>query len=105
MRDQLPWKPHRKPFRQLPSLRNPSRSELSQYGETVSADVRLFVWNRDNGRCRSCGSAQELQFDHIIPRAKGGSSNSENVELLCGDCNRRKGTTLFAPTKDDIGTR
>ena len=29
-------------------------------------------------------------YDHIIPVAKGGGNSAENVQLLCGDCNRQK---------------
>lgn len=66
--------------------------------EPIPADTRLFVWRRDGGRCRNCGSDRDLHFDHIIPRSMGGSNLAENVELLCGRCNLRKGTRLFAPS-------
>jgi len=66
-------------------------------GEPISADTRLFVWQRDRGRCRNCGSSKDLHFDHIIPRSKGGSSLAENIELLCQRCNLKKGARLFAP--------
>ena len=32
-----------------------------------------------------------LSIDHIVPRAKGGSSDRENLRVLCTQCNTRKG--------------
>ncbi len=56
----------------------------------VPAHVRRAVWERDGGRCRwplasggFCGSTLRLEFDHVVPRAHGGSSTVENVRLLC----------------------
>lgn len=63
----------------------------------VSDDVKHFVWMRDEGRCRHCGSSVELQFDHIIPISKGGSNTPENLQVLCGPCNRRKGGSVRLP--------
>jgi HNH endonuclease len=60
----------------------------------IPDDVKHLVWIRDNGRCRRCGSTNELQFDHIIPVALGGGSSAENVQVLCGPCNRLKGAGL-----------
>jgi 5-methylcytosine-specific restriction endonuclease McrA len=67
----------------------------------ISHDTRLFVWKRDGGACRHCGATTNLQFDHIIPRSRGGSSEAANVELLCGDCNNKKKARLFTPSDDD----
>lgn len=53
-------------------------------------DVKLLVWARDGGRCTSCHSDQDLQFDHVIPFALGGSDESENIQLLCRSCNLAK---------------
>lgn len=54
-------------------------------------DVKMFVWQRDGGRCVQCGSNERLEFDHIIPWADGGSDTARNLQLLCETCNRRKG--------------
>jgi 5-methylcytosine-specific restriction endonuclease McrA len=60
----------------------------------IRDDDKEFVWKRDGGRCRNCGATSELQFDHVIPVAMGGSSEPENLQLLCGPCNRMKGAGL-----------
>jgi hypothetical protein len=62
----------------------------------IPEDVAQFVFSRDGGRCCACGSTAELQFDHVIPVALGGSSAAENLQVLCGPCNRRKGAGLTA---------
>lgn len=53
--------------------------------------VKIAVATRDGGKCRRCGSAYDLQYDHIIPYSRGGSSTDvNNIQLLCGRCNRLK---------------
>ncbi len=60
----------------------------------IPDEVKLLVMQRDQGQCCHCGSRVELQYDHIIPISRGGSSNAENLQLLCGPCNRAKGASL-----------
>lgn len=60
----------------------------------ISREVVGYVWMRDGGRCRECGSTKDLQIDHIIPFSKGGSSEPENLQLLCKDCNLKKGNRI-----------
>lgn len=60
----------------------------------VPDDVKQFVFARDGGRCRQCGAINDLQFDHVISVALGGNSTADNLQLLCGPCNRRKGAGL-----------
>jgi 5-methylcytosine-specific restriction endonuclease McrA len=62
--------------------------------ETIPQDVKDKVWKRDEGRCVQCGSNEKLEFDHIIPVVKGGSSTYRNVQLLCEPCNRTKHSKL-----------
>ncbi len=42
-------------------------------------------------RCASCGADEALALDHVLPVARGGCSTLENLQLLCGICNRLKG--------------
>lgn len=62
--------------------------------ERIPDDVRAFVWERDEGRCVRCGAEDDLQFDHVIPVAKGGGAAVDNIQILCGDCNRQKSDSI-----------
>jgi hypothetical protein len=62
--------------------------------QPIAAAVRTFVWNRDGRKCVQCGSNERLEFDHIVPLAKGGSNTERNIQLLCEPCNRAKGASI-----------
>lgn len=79
--------------REVEALENMER--LQGVGrEPIPESVRLFVWQRDGGRCVKCGARERLEFDHIIPVVAGGSNTERNVQLLCESCNRSKGATI-----------
>ena len=51
------------------------------------------AYERQDGICPKCGQHFELkdmQADHIIPWAKGGTTTSDNCQMLCKNCNRQK---------------
>jgi len=60
----------------------------------IPDDVKMFVWQRDGGRCVQCGGQENLEYDHIIPVSKGGSNTARNIQLLCEECNRSKGANI-----------
>ena len=62
--------------------------------ESIPETVKIFVWRRDEGKCVNCGSHEKLEFDHIIPVEKGGSSTERNIQLLCEPCNRKKSNQI-----------
>lgn len=54
-------------------------------------DQRIRVLKRDNYICQYCGD-DATQVDHVIPRAKGGGHDMENLVACCARCNSRKGS-------------
>jgi hypothetical protein len=60
----------------------------------ILKSVKMYVWQRDGGRCVECGSKERLEYDHIIPVSKGGSNTDRNLQLLCERCNRSKGASI-----------
>src|SRR4051812_41794134 len=91
----------RRPIRLRPTRASSARrkpvldARVAADTEPISVDTRLFVWQRDGGACRHCGSTSNLHFDHVIPRSWGGASTAENVQLLCRNCNLKKGASLI----------
>jgi 5-methylcytosine-specific restriction endonuclease McrA len=72
-------------------LRNSSVGTATVRSRSIPQWVKIAVATRDGGTCRRCGSNYDLQYDHIIPFSRGGSSTDvNNIQLLCGKCNRRK---------------
>ena len=69
----------------------PASAIKSQGRGTLSVRKRFLVFERDRYRCRICGrSGIELEVDHVVPVAQGGSDASDNLQTLCFDCNRGK---------------
>jgi hypothetical protein len=68
--------------------------DAARQRERIPDSVKSFVWNRDGGKCVKCGSKEKLEFDHIIPFSKGGSNTARNLQLLCEECNRKKGNKI-----------
>lgn len=60
----------------------------------ISTDLRRAVFERDGGACGECGATFDIQYDHILPVSLGGATTIENLQLLCGDCNRAKSDSL-----------
>jgi hypothetical protein len=84
--------------RRLPPVKpKVSSGDRSRY---ISQEVREFVLERDEGRCRAivagrrCRATTELHFDHVIPFCLGGASlEPKNIRLLCQRHNLEKGST------------
>lgn len=58
----------------------------------VTNRLRFAIYERDNYRCKKCGSTENLEIDHIIPISKGGKSTYSNLQTLCHKCNKEKGS-------------
>ena len=52
------------------------------------------LYGQQEGRCGGCETSFEFrhfEVDHVVPRSRGGTDHLENLQLLCGHCNRVKG--------------
>ena len=58
------------------------------------AFTRFNVFLRDRFTCQYCGSHEDLTFDHVVPRSKGGMTRWDNVSTACAPCNLAKGNQL-----------
>ena len=79
------------------SMRLPSVIALKSFIKPQSnpSFTRFNVFLRDRFSCQYCGSGEELTFDHLLPRSKGGQTNWDNVVTACSGCNVKKGGRLL----------
>jgi hypothetical protein len=62
---------------------------------SIPEHIKNEVFKRDNGKCVYCGySGEYIEYDHKIPRSKGGQNTIDNIQLLCRKCNLKKGDRL-----------
>ncbi len=70
--------------------------KLHERRRIIPTEIKLEVWKRDAGKCVTCGTTDELHFDHVLPYSKGGTSiKSENVQLLCARHNLAKSDKII----------
>ena len=88
-------------------IRVPSVATLTRPVGNIKRGVkfsRINVFTRDGYRCQYCGdkkTASELNYDHVIPRHRGGKTIWENIVASCYDCNGRKANR----TPEEAGMR
>jgi 5-methylcytosine-specific restriction endonuclease McrA len=80
-------------------MRLPSVIALKDYIPSARrpAFTRFNVFLRDRFTCQYCDEkhvANDLTFDHIVPRSRGGRTTWMNVITACGTCNLAKGSRL-----------
>ena len=76
-------------------MRLPSVIALKEYihQSRRPAFTRFNVFLRDRFSCQYCADrlpTQDLTFDHVVPRSRGGRTTWENVVTACGACNLRR---------------
>ena len=61
---------------------------------TFDKKQKREAYERQQGICPHCGQhfqLEEMEADHITPWAEGGITTADNCQMLCRNCNRRKG--------------
>jgi hypothetical protein len=75
---------------QRPAPETPARKSRPNLTNALMSEI----WIRDGGKCVECDSQEDLEFDHIVPFSKGGSTTAENLRILCRHCNRSRGNRI-----------
>lgn len=80
---------------------------LSVYSQRapIPPKLRFTIFNRDGFACRYCGRQApdvKLHVDHIVPVARGGNNDPDNLITACADCNLGKGVSV--PDLADLDT-
>ncbi|PWR22145.1 5-methylcytosine-specific restriction endonuclease McrA [Zavarzinia compransoris] len=78
-------------------IRLPSVVSLKTYVQPARhpAFTRFNVFLRDRFACQYCGDGDDLTFDHVVPRSRGGRTTWDNIITACSPCNLRKGGRLL----------
>jgi len=67
--------------------------------KAITREKRIEIFERDGYRCVICGASAKtgttLEIDHKIPISKGGTSEDENLQTLCFECNSGKGSRIL----------
>ena len=62
-------------------------------GRGVTVEEWQSVVDESLGLCAYCNDPSHLTMDHVMPLARGGAHDTENIAAACGPCNRSKGNT------------
>ena len=101
------YKKHKKDYqRRLNEWRkaNPERAKVqihnrrarkTQAGGSYTAEEWNTLCKQCNHRCLCCNKRRKLVPDHVMPIAKGCTSNIDNIQPLCQPCNSRKGARFI----------
>ena len=63
---------------------------------------RVNIYARDGYRCQYCAAkcaTDQLTYDHVVPRSRGGRTSWDNIVSCCYACNRRKANRTPAEAK------
>lgn len=77
-----------------PLTETKNRRSHSRY---ITNEVMLKVVRRDGQICQICNMPvpdNEVEFDHIIPFSRGGSTTADNLRLVHSSCNHEKSDVL-----------
>jgi hypothetical protein len=78
----------------LPGYEAPQASPPEVVAGGRPGDARVVVsrlFQRNSTSRASPPPKDETHVDHVIPRAKGGTNDPENGQVMCRECNIKKG--------------
>jgi len=66
--------------------------------QDIPIKLRAEILERDNYTCQHCGRKApdvKLHVDHIVPKKKGGLTETRNLQTLCIECNMGKSDQFY----------
>ncbi|RYZ83086.1 MAG: HNH endonuclease [Proteobacteria bacterium] len=96
-----------------PEYRHAEHKSAEPRRKYLRRQMRRALLERSNHSCshihpvtgEKCTSTYQLQVDHIIPLAKGGTNDFENLRILCGRHNRSEAARWGISNKEDRSNR
>ncbi len=61
-----------------------------QNGTLKDTKLRKYIFKKYDNQCGYCGSKDNLEIEHIVPKSKGGTNSVKNITLSCRKCNELK---------------
>jgi 5-methylcytosine-specific restriction endonuclease McrA len=88
-RNALDWS--RKNPTKVAAIRHSRRSQKSKTDSFTYSQIDQMLVSQSN-KCNYCHKhLDKFHIDHVMPLKLGGGNNIENIQLLCPNCNLRKG--------------
>lgn len=75
--------------------------EILEHPRRFTDKQKEFKLKEQHDKCATCSSYVsfgECEADHIIPYSKGGNTSDNNLQVLCKNCNRKKGNRYIEST-------
>jgi len=96
---------NRREYARLYAQKNPLRRRINEAKRRARANSTLICFtsldvinlmDKQSGRCAACAvqTGKKYHVDHIVPLSLGGDNSRFNIQILCPNCNLRKGSLL-----------
>lgn len=82
-------------------LRNPEKTRDKDHRRRMAeqtATSEVLAWIREllGMPCGYCGATEDIQVDHVVPLARGGKHEIDNLAPACRSCNASKKDKLLS---------
>ena len=69
-----------------------------QQGELQGYEIRQYLMEKYRHTCQYCAGESGdriLEWEHVVPKSRGGTNSVKNATLSCNKCNTEKGNLLL----------
>lgn len=71
---------------ELIGLNTDGKRKYKKNNRYIPINIKQKVYDKCKGRCKKCGSQNNLQYHHKNRFSNGGSNEADNLTLLCLSC-------------------